>query len=351
MLRRLFVSFAAVLFFVSALAQARGVNGVGVAAVRIPDPVNGGQTDGFVFYPAKQPTRGTTEMGPYDVAATVDAVPIPGAKPLVVISHGNGGSALGHHDLATYLAARGFVVATLNHPKDYFRDTSGVGHIEVLAGRAIQVKAVITMLLADPRWKALIDPGRIGVGGFSAGGYTSLLVAGAKPKFDRFIGFCERYPQDADVCGHADEFKAAAAKQGLSLQQVFDDMQGQFGRYGDTADPRVKAAFAMAPLSLIFDETGFERVRIPVFLYYGENDQVLPPEANAKHIRPLIKTLVGVKEIPNADHWVFLPPCSPALAKDIERMCHDPAGVDRAAAHVQINADAFAFFRKTLGVH
>ena len=349
--RRLFVFFAVVLVFAPVLAHALGVTSVGVAAIRIPDPVNGGETDGFVFYPAKQPTRGTTEMGPYNVAATIDAAAIPGAKPLVVISHGNAGSALGHHDLAAYLAARGFVVATLNHPKDYFRDTSGVGKIEVLAGRAIQVQSTITTLLADPRWKALIDPGRIGVAGFSAGGYTSLLVAGAKPRFDRFIAFCERYPEDDDVCGHADEFKAAAAKAGKTLQQVFDDMQGQFGRYGDTADPRVKAAFAMAPLSLIFDEHGFERVHVPIFLYYGENDRVLPPEANAKHIRPLIRTLAGAKEIATADHWVFLPPCSPALAKEIERMCRDPAGVDRAAVHAQIDADALAFFRKALGVH
>ena len=36
--------------------------------------------------------KGVTVRGPYHLEATVDAPAIPGAKPLVVISHGNGGS-------------------------------------------------------------------------------------------------------------------------------------------------------------------------------------------------------------------------------------------------------------------
>jgi predicted dienelactone hydrolase len=267
----------------------------------------------------------------------------------VLISHGNGGSDLGHHDLATYLASHGFVVVTLNHLGDYFRDTSKVGQIEVLAGRPVQAKAAISAVLDDPRWKPLVDPNRIGIAGFSAGGYTALMVAGARPRFDRFVAFCNQYPQDQDVCGHRRDAEAQAARQGKTITQALDDMQGQLGRYGDTADPRVKAAFAMAPLSLIFDEHGFDNVRIPVFLYYGQNDQVLPPEANARHIQPLIKTLYAVKEVPHADHWVFLPPCSPELAREIPLLCADPAGVDRAKVHAQVNADALAFFQKTLG--
>lgn len=342
--------FLFLLLLLPLAAFASDVTGVGITAISIPDPVSGTPTEGYVFYPSSQPTHGTTAFGPYNVAATPGAPAIPGAKPLVILSHGNGGSNLGHHDLAVYLASHGFVVATLNQLGDYFRDTSKVGHIEVLAGRPVQVKSAITTLLDDPKWKALIDPSRIGVAGFSAGGYTSLMVAGAKPRFDRFVDFCNHYPQDRDVCGQRKQAEAEAAKQGKTITQALQDMQGQLGKYGDTADPRVKSVFAMAPLSLIFDEHGFDNVHIPVFLYYGQNDKVLPPEANAKHIQPLIKTLYAVKEVPHADHWVFLPPCSPDLAKEIPPMCADPAGVDRAKVHEQVNADALAFFRKTLDV-
>jgi len=349
--RHLLYRFAFLLALLLPLsAFASTVTGVGITAITITDPVSGQPTQGYVFYPSSQPLHGTTAIGPYHVAARPDAPAIAGAKPLVVISHGNGGSDLGHHDLATYLASHGFVVATLNHLGDYFRDTSKVSSIEVLAGRPVQVKATITRLLDDPHWKTLIDPTRIGVAGFSAGGYTALMVAGARPQFARFVDFCKHYPHDRDVCGHADEFKAKAASQGKTMEQLLDGMTAQLGRYGDTADPRVKAAFAMAPLSLIFDAHGFDGVHVPVFLYYGQNDSVLRPEANVRHIAPYLKRLYAIKEVPHADHWVFLAPCSPELAKEIPALCRDPAGVDRAKVHAQVDADALAFFRKTLGV-
>ena len=45
--------------------------------------------------------------------------PISGDKlPLVVVSHGRGGSFVGHHDTAETLADAGFVVAAINHPGD-----------------------------------------------------------------------------------------------------------------------------------------------------------------------------------------------------------------------------------------
>lgn len=350
-LPRLLRWLAPALFLLAPWALAApAVSGVGIAPIRIPDPVSGGQTDGFVFYPSSEPSPGTTAFGPYEVAARLGAHAIAGAKPLVVISHGNGGSRLGHHDLATFLASHGFIVATLNHPKDDFEDTSGVGHVEVLGGRPVQVKSTITMLLADPHWKTLIDPTRIGVAGFSAGGYTSLMVAGAKPRLNLFVGFCDRYPKDDNVCGHRAAFTAEAAKSGLTLSQMFQQTQDQLDRYGDTHDPRVKAAFAMAPLSLIFDAHSFDGVTIPIYLYYGQNDHVLRPEANARHIQPLIHTLAGVTEVPNADHWVFLTPCTPALTTQIPELCSDPPGVDRKHVHAQINEDTLAFFRKALDV-
>jgi predicted dienelactone hydrolase len=98
----------------------------------------------------------------------------------------------------------------------------------------------------------------------------------------------------------------------------------------------VKAAFVMAPLSLVFDEAGIAKIDRPVFLYYGQNDHVLRPSGNAEHIRPLMKTLGGVKMVPLADHWVFLDPCSPELAKDAKEICSDPPGVDRVKVHQQI---------------
>ena len=326
---------------------AQPASGVGFAAITIHDPVNDETMPGYVFYPTIH-TGDVTWVGPYELHATRDALPTPGAKPLVVISHGHGGSDLGHHDLAEYLARHGFVVATLQHPFDSFLDDSGDGQPKVMIGRPIQVKATISMLLGDSHWGKLIDPNRIGVAGFSNGGYTSLLLVGAVPKFTRFISYCKAHPRDANMCGRAKQLTAQLSKQGLTVNQYFTAMQEQFRRWGNPDDPRVKAAFAMAPLSLIFDKPGVASINRPVFLYYGQNDHVLNPEYNVLHIAPLIRTLAGIKMIPKAGHYVFLSPCSTQLTKEAPDICTDPPSVDRSAVHRQIDVDALAFFRKEL---
>jgi len=322
-------------------------HGVGFAAITIHDPVNGGSMPGYVFYPTARPSQ-VTWRGPYELHATPEAKPIPGAKPLVVISHGHGGSDLGHHDLAVYLAGHGFVVATLEHPRDNFHDMSGTSTPQVLDGRPIQVRALISYLLDDPHWKKLVDPDRIGVTGFSAGGYTALMVVGAVPHFERFIAYCKRHPDDAEDCAMLQKWQSEGPAGAAKLQAALAGLRDGLHRWGDPHDSRVKSAFVMAPLSLVFDAAGLASIDRPVFLYYGQNDPVLLPNENVLHVAPLTKTLIGIEMIPGAGHYVFLSPCSPQLAGEVPGLCTDPPGVSRVLVHRQINAAALAFFRKTL---
>jgi predicted dienelactone hydrolase len=330
-------------------ALGRVVTGVGFAAIRTHDPVNGGDISGYVFYPSAE-AKGVTWRGPYELDATANAAAIPGAKPLVMISHGHGGSDLGHHDLATYLASHGFIVAAITHPKDNFRDSSGDGHAVVQVGRPIQISATLSYLLQSPRWKPLIDSSRIGVAGFSNGGYTALLLVGAVPRFTRIVRHCRLHPDDQNLCTPLAKLEAEAAQHGQTIEQPIDSLQRSLHRWGNTDDPRVRAAFVMAPFSSVFDAAGLARINRPVFLYYGQDDHVLLPRYNVLHVAPLIGTLVGIKMIPKAGHYVFLSPCSRELLGDAPDICQDPPGVDRVAVHGQINAAALAFFRKELGV-
>jgi predicted dienelactone hydrolase len=337
----------AMLLFVAfpAVAYAQTVTGVGFHEISIHDPVGGGMMPGYVFYPSTR-AKGVTWIAPYELPASVDAIPVPGAKPLVVISHGHGGSDLDLHDLAVDLASHGFVVATLEHPKDNYRDSDGNGTAAVEIGRPIQVKATITMLLHEPRWKALIDSSRIGVAGFSSGGYTALTVVGAVPQFTRLVDHCKQHPEDLGICGTVTRVSGTAHETDSSY---FNTLQKDLGKWGNIDDPRVKAAFVMAPFGLVFDKAGLAHIDRPVFLYYGQADQVLLPKYNVLHIAPLIRTLAGVRAIPKAGHFVFVSPCSPALTKRLPDICKDAPGVDRVAVHRQIDADALMFFRKVIG--
>lgn len=336
------LAFVLVTLPVVSLAQ---TTGVGFQSITIRDPVNGGTMPGYVFYPSTHAT-GTTRVGLHKLHATRDISAIPGAKPLVVLSHGHGGSDLELHQLAIYLASHGFITATLQHPRDNYLDKSGAGGPTVLIGRPIQVKATISMLLADPHWKALIDPNEIGVAGFSLGGYTALVAVGAVPDFQRYVSFCKQYPQDKPICAGLE--KAESVIGTAKAKVYFAGVQSMFERWGNPHDSRVKAAFAMAPVAFVFDKSGLAPIHVPVFLYYGKDSHILPPKANALRIAPLIKTLAGIKGIPHARHFVFFGPCPPKLAKAVPRVCNVPPGVDRVKAYAQIDAAALSFFRSAL---
>lgn len=302
---------------------------VGFATLTTNDPATGQPMRVSLFFPPAQPLEGLpVQRGPWWVDA-LDATPAAGAHPLIVISHGHGGSRFGHHDLATALARAGFVVAAPEHLGDTAGDVSGVGTARVLFGRAWQVRATVDAVLADSRFASVVDPQRIGVAGFSAGGYTSLLTVGAQPDFTLLTGYCQRHPKDAELCAGPRQLDVASPAQ-------------------PTKDTRVKAAFVMAPLGAFFGPNAFDSVTAPVHLAFATADEVLLPTENALPVRDGLKTLEGVEEVAGAGHFVFLAPCPPAFASEAPPLCRDPKGVDRIATHAQLATSAVRFFETTL---
>ncbi len=63
-------------------------------------------------------------MGPFTVTAAMRAEPEATVKGLILLSHGTGGSELGHSTLAQALAQSGYLVAALRHPGDNWQDTA-----------------------------------------------------------------------------------------------------------------------------------------------------------------------------------------------------------------------------------
>jgi predicted dienelactone hydrolase len=314
-------------------AGAEGMS-VGFVNLSLTDPVEGGPMRAWAVYPSTAP-GGTTELGPFTIEAVAGAPAAPGRHPLVVFSHGTGGAMLGHHDSMTALARAGFVAAAVEHPRDNYRDQSGFGTDLQVIGRVHHMVALIDGALADPRLAPQIDRARIGVAGFSAGGYTALLLVGAKPNLALFKDYCKAEPDDPMGCVQAAQ-DGAPRRRKPDLEVV--------------SDPRVHAAFVMAPaIGYIFDKAGLADVHVPIRLYRAGADQVLRYPWNAERIRRLLPTPPEYEVIEGAGHYVFLPPCSPALAAQAAEICTDAPGIDRAAIHKRLNAEMVAFFRKTLG--
>ena len=306
----------------------------GFVTMALTDPVEGGPMRAWAVYPSTG-AAGSTELGPFTIAAVRGAPPAPGRHPLVVFSHGTGGAMLTHHDSMTALARAGFVAAAVDHPRDNYRDQSGFAADLQVIGRVHHMVALIDGVLADPTVAPLVDRARVGVAGHSAGGYTALLLVGARPNFALFKDYCKAEPDDPMGCTQsANNTTAQRHKPGLAV----------------VADPRVRAAFLMAPaLGYVFDQAGLADVRVPVRLYRAGADQVLRYPWNAERIRKLLPTPPDYVVVEGAGHFIFLPPCSPALAAQAPPICADPPGIDRAAFHEQLNAEMVAFFRRTLG--
>ena len=144
---------------------------------------------GAVWYPcAIAPTD--MRIGVYTISASRDC-PVIGTKlPLIVISHGRTGHFLGHRDTAQELADAGFVVAAIAHPGDNGQDSSQSNELSVFVQRPADIKRLMDYLVGSWRYASVLDPNRIGLFGFSRGGYTGLVLAGANPRFSENIGMC-----------------------------------------------------------------------------------------------------------------------------------------------------------------
>ena len=110
--------------------------------------------------------------------------------PLVVFSHGLGGSRLGYAHFGRHFAQNGFIALHVQHPGSDRAVWSGgpfaiLGNVQAAAseanviGRAQDVSFALDMLLADQELGPLIDRTEIAVAGHSYGANTAMLLAGA----------------------------------------------------------------------------------------------------------------------------------------------------------------------------
>ena len=253
-------------------------------------------------------------------------------RPMIVISHGNGGDFRSHHDTAKALAQAGFVVATLTHTGDNWRDQSRATDV---VGRTRQLSMLIDHMLTRWEDRASIDAGRIGAFGFSAGGFTVLAAAGGKPDLTRLMDHCRANPgfYDCRLIGQHRETVQAASDQALQF----------------THDRRIKAVVVAAPaLGFTFTREGLSDVTQPVQLWQAGSDQILPAPFYAEPVRDGLPTSPEYHRIDGAGHFDFLPPCSPELAAAAPMICAPTPGFDRAAFHDRLNAEVVRFFEAEL---
>ena len=287
--------------------------------VEVHDDETGAPFQVLVMYPTDSPEQ-PTKLGPYTESVALDAEVAPPADgsryPLVVLSHGNGGSPLLYRDLAAALARAGFVVAAPTHPGNSIGDNASYGRVANLVDRPRHVVEVIQFMLSDPRFAPVVRPADVGLIGHSMGGYSVLAAAGAVP--------------------------TAFARETES---------GEPEKLHPRTSRRVGALVLLAPATPWFqEETALRNVEVPILLMSGEHDKHTPAWQGDIVLDGVPdRSRVRHEVVENGGHFSFLTPFPEVMQNASFPPSQDPSGFDREAFHARMNVDVVAFLADTIG--
>lgn len=307
-----------------------------------------------LWYPATAEARmEVLPAGPFalePVAPGAAPAARPARMPLLVLSHGTGGSALSMSWLGRALAAQGYLVAGVDHHGN--TGAEAAYRLEAFIAwwdRPRDLSVAIDRLLADPLWGPRIDAQRIGAIGFSLGGYTLLASLGARldpAALERFHWSCT----DEKKCPLPPEI--AARHTAAEVSQLLRD-DGRLKASIATAaqdwrDPRIRAGLALAPvMGALLSTESLAAIRAPLHLIASEADDQAPPAATARRVAAVVPG-ASVHVLQGHSHYSFLSPCHENGRRLAAAICVDPEGLPREALHHQLRAEALDFFAKAL---
>lgn len=263
----------------------------------------------------------------WEISGVKDCTPSTKRLPLIVFSHGMLEDRLSHYDTAAFLADAGFAVVTLDHPKDSASAAKAdVESISSFLDRPGDISRAISFLSGRSHAFVDIDPLRIGFFGFSRGGYTGLVLAGAVPDFRSLPFPCP------------DEF--------LMCRQIRDN---DIPPHEDGYDSRIKAFVIADPVSFFPDKGSLQKVQAPIQLWSSEQGGMGVRPEDVASVKDGLPNHPEFRRPAHSAHFAFQFPCSAEMAQAMSFVCTDPAGFDRAAFHEEFNAQVLKFLRETLG--
>lgn len=261
-----------------------------------------------------------------------DATPAPADTPypLVIYSHGSGGSRLVQMWLVEHLASWGFIVMAVDHAGNTLIDglTGQNDTVATYAYRPDDLLRQITEaedLNQEGMFAGLIDTDNIAIVGHSLGGWTTLQLGGAHLNFDKLRDYCENPREDVreNVCFLLESEAEIATARGYDTPPT--------GNWDTITDPRIQAIVTYAPYNIPSLDTS--SVSVPAMVIVGTSDDTTPP---VRDTYPLIESLsvpYHLTTLQLAGHNIFVDECPNTnfVTEDVYPSCSDEVwDMDRA---------------------
>lgn len=285
----------------------------------------------LLLFPTQDPSS-IKSFGPYQMDVAIEGGLEDGMHPLVIISHGSGGSPLAYRTLAWYLAKNGFIVGLPEHPFDNRLDKSWSYTLHNLSERPRHLKLVIDHILEDVQLNRHVDAKKVAVIGHSLGGYTALAAAGGQPNTKALIDYCKQ-PEHVlkPWCAGLKHFKDT------------------LGPVEIEPDARVQAVVLLASdLGLFDSRQALCNVAVQILLLLAEHDEV--PLDTPERLSGLLPdaSRLQYRMVANAGHYSFLSPFPDHMKHRVGAASSDPPGFDRHAFHAELNTEVLSFLTSSL---
>lgn len=296
-----------------------------------------------VWYPTSDTTKANnTSDYPFQLPPTSkDADIIDGTFPLILFSHGTGGNRISQMWLAVELVGRGYIVAAVDHFGNTLDNKIPEQFVRIWE-RPLDVRFVLDELLSNPKLNPHIDTSKIGMTGFSLGGYTAIALAGGHIDYNVLHDFSAT---DEGII----EFTLPELGNISHLLTESLLMDGERHKQA-LQDTRIKAFVALAPAL----GQGFthphqtDPITAPLLIIGAQGDERTPIETNAKHLHELIGHSEFIELKGHVGHYVFMNVASAELRNHAPLIFKDHSSVIRTDVHRMVSDTLFNFFERTL---
>ena len=254
--------------------------------------------------------------------------------PVVLLSHGTGGTAESLGWLARALAREGYVVLGANH-----HGNTGLEHYLAEGFLCWWERAAdLSVMLSEIGTKGLfadrLDFDQVSAVGFSLGGYTVLALLGARTSLDAF----DAWRRSNEITTKGPKEFPDAADSIPTLLEKSDAFRTSWSRHGDDySDVRIKSVVAIAPAPPVrsFSPASVSDLRSPVQILTGGADEEAPSEQCADWLVALNDGFQRIDLGSQVGHYTFLEfPSDKALIGKAD-IFSDHVSVDRRKVHEQ----------------